>query len=304
MSEGTGPAAAPGKRPRSDQKSQGNNHHHQQQQQQQQPGRKRARQGVPPLRTSKRVPSTQAERAAAARAAAAAIEPWRVTRCGCNPAAARKQQEAEAGKPDFVLGRGLSKSNPSKPEAEYLLVRKEGVYRESKGGVFGLPRREPDYNHFRQSGYFSKDWGFSAGTNDRAVSLSTVDAYNALRRMLPADVRVDDGDLGENIILDGPGFPAGSGGLAVGSVLEFGSADGATIELTEANSPCYRVAHCQWAAAAAKRWPSAGKLWRKDPDCPLSLSGGRGWLARVVKEGVIRPGDLCIVKEPTETVPR
>ena len=132
-----------------------------------------------------------------------------------------------------------------------------------------------------------------------------MDAYDALRRQL-RDVHmcINDGDLGENIILDGPGFLAGSGGLAVGSVLQFGSTDdGPTIELTEANSPCYRVAHCQWAAAAAKRWPSKGQLWRKDPDCPLSLPGGRGWLARVLKEGVIRPGDLCSVKDLTEACP-
>jgi MOSC domain-containing protein YiiM len=224
----------------------------------------------------------------------------------------RKQHEAEAGKVDFQLKKGISKSVLRKEGTDALVVRSEGkesaagVYKQCSGGLFGSMRLEQDYNHFRSCGFSRQEGGFKAGTADRAVSISTVAAYDALRHSLPPSCLVQDGDLGENVIIDGPGYLAGSGGLSVGTQLCFGGraktngGSGASvqtqIELTEYNKPCYRMKFLPWAAAARVKWTNCqeGKWW-KDPACPLSRPGGRGWLARIQVDGTIATGDACEV---------
>lgn len=199
------------------------------------------------------------------------------------------RKEADAGKQNFQVMKGSSVSVPRKTERQELLVLRNGVYAESiRKGIFGTTSREADYNHFRQTG--SKM--FKPGTTDRAVSLSTVSAYDELRRFLP-DANVQDGDLGENFILDGPHFSAGTGGLSVGTVLRIGEVE---IELMEANKPCYRLSRVPWAAHAAASW--VGEKWWNHRDCPMSQAGGRGWLAKVLVEGRVHKGDQCTVVQP------
>ena len=99
-----------------------------------------------------------------------------------------------------------------------------------------------DYNNYRTGGHKGR---FEAGTNDRAISVGTVAAYETLRATLPG-VTINDGDLGENILLDGPSALAGVD-LAVGTHLQIG---GCVLALTEANNPCYRFNRQSWVAAA------------------------------------------------------
>ena len=223
---------------------------------------------------------------------------WIVTRCAAWSAERRQVAEKKLGK-NWQCGKGLSLTPPRKPAVASLGASLDGVYCCESSGLWswGEQKHVKDANHFRQQGMQSTDDcpGFSQGTNDRAVSLSTVDAYDAIRLQLPG-VKVLDGDLGENIILDGPQFQAGNG-LDVGTVLRIGQS--LEIQLTEVNKPCYRMQYVPWSAAAALRWTNVKEItkssWRKDPSCPLSQPGGRGWLAKVLVEGEIKPGDQCIV---------
>ena len=112
---------------------------------------------------------------------------------------------------------------------------------------------------------------------------------------------IEDGDLGENILLRGPSATAseraGDGRLAVGSWLRIGSS---VLEVTEANNPCYRFNTQPWAAAAKERWgsgsPDGPEKWFRNLKCPLNnehFPGVRGWLCRVVEEGEVAVGDAA-----------
>mmetsp|Transcript_66328 Transcript_66328/g.186819 ORF Transcript_66328/g.186819 Transcript_66328/m.186819 type:complete len:113 (+) Transcript_66328:631-969(+) len=88
------------------------------------------------------------------------------------------------------------------------------------------------------------------------------------------------------MLLEGPGHTGAD--LRVGMVLQVG--DEVVLELTEANKPCYRLGHVQWAAEAERAF---GKKWWASDRLPLTANqptGGRGWLARVVAEGTVAPG--------------
>ena len=177
-----------------------------------------------------------------------------------------------------------------KTECHALALRTEGVVGWARGGLLGLlpDRQLSDYNHYRSQGDSSR--GFAPCTNDRAVMLVCDGVYSALRQALPsaAAERVMDGDLGENLLLAGPAYEEGRD-LHVGTRLRIGAT--ATLELTEANNPCYRLGFLPWAEQALATF---GEKWWEHPDLPLSKEahpGGRGWLCKVLVEGVVRPGD-------------
>lgn len=172
------------------------------------------------------------------------------------------------------------------------------------GGVIGQPRPRyfdrlrgrtvdiADFNNYRAEGHAGR---FKAGTNDRAVSIVAFDVYEALRRRLP-DSRIVDGDLGENILIAGPSLHEGVD-LRVGQRLRLGTS---VIEITEANGPCYRLNRLSWAPAAQVEFsadmesPAESRKWYGTEGCPLSKVshlGGRGWLCKVVHEGVVAVGD-------------
>lgn len=224
--------------------------------------------------------------------------PWTVSRCASNgDAQRRKKLECEAGKQDWRECKGTSISAPGKAAVSRLQVEVDGVYTEERGGLFGAPKLAKDYNHFRSCGYSrppSKIGGtarsFKPNCNDRAVSISTAAAYDALRAALP-DSRIGDGDLGENIVVVGvPSYAAGDeSGWKEGARLRLG--ERVVIELTEANMPCYRMQYVAWHASALAKWPREDGKWWRHPSCPLSKEGGRGWLGRVLVAGEVTTGD-------------
>jgi hypothetical protein len=234
----------------------------------------------------------------------AAAPAWVVCRLGSKGEVVRKQEEkvkmkAKRLAQPFVRGKGLSYSDPGKQAVKKLLLTSGGVGVVSKGGLFGNVQRIFDYNHFRTMGHRT----FEKNTNNRAVSVSTVSAYDQLRRELQGDrVTIKDGDLGENLILDGPQWQAGAGGLSVGTVLRIG--EKVEIEITEANEPCYRCHYLPFAAWAKQTYnaidPSDSDFrdkWWNGPSCVLSKEGGRGWFAKVLVEGDVHEGDSCTVIE-------
>lgn len=141
-----------------------------------------------------------------------------------------------------------------------------------------------DFNAYRAKGHRGR---FQPGTRDRAVSLVVVDSYERLYRALPFAI-VQKGDLGENLLVNGPSCDEGVD-IQVGTRLQIG--DSVVIEISEANSPCYRLGYLPWADEVCRRY---GDKWFKSNELPLSNSvhpGGRGWLARVLIEGEVKPGD-------------
>ena len=175
---------------------------------------------------------------------------------------------------------GGDTSNPAKPLCDVLRVKFDGCGGEVTN--FGKSIKINDFNHYRSRGH---DGQFSPGTKDRALSLMTAASYDALRLALPTS-NVRNGDLGENVILGGPT----SDDLQVGRRLRLGPT--CVVEITQANTPCFRLNNVSWAAAAKKKWGDERVRWFKNDVCPLSRYGGRGWLCKVLTEGDVRKNDV------------
>ena len=107
------------------------------------------------------------------------------------------------------------------------------------------------------------------GGPDRAVCLYPVEWYAWLNE---EGVRVGPGDLGENFTTRGIEYHH----LAPGDRLRVGGDDGCTIEITKVREPCFQL----------KKW---------DVDLPGMILGRSGWMAKVVKDGLVRPGDWIVV---------
>jgi MOSC domain-containing protein YiiM len=101
------------------------------------------------------------------------------------------------------------------------------------------------------------------GGPDRAVCLYSEELYDELR-----DAGVDlpgAGAVGENFTTRGVDLRK----LAKGDRLRVGEC---VIQLTDVRVPCRQL----------KKW---------DPELPELIVGRSGWVARVVEEGMVRPGD-------------
>jgi MOSC domain-containing protein YiiM len=109
------------------------------------------------------------------------------------------------------------------------------------------------------------------GGPDRAVCLYSEELYDELR---DAGVDMTPGAVGENFTTRGLDYRR----MAKGDRLRVGE-DGCVIEITDVRVPCRNL----------KKW---------DADLPELIVGRSGWVARVVSEGVVRPGD------PIELLPR
>ena len=202
--------------------------------------------------------------------------PWTVRRIAAKSTEERRKQ-------------GGDKSAQRKTKCSKLGIETSGVVGHARGHLFGWPYTIKDFNDYRTKGHAGR---FEAGTNDRAVSIATVGAYQALRDAMGEHGRqVEDGDLGENILVDGPSaFASKRGGLHVGAKLRVGTA---VLQLTEANNPCYRLNSEAWAKHAKAIWGASApegnvEKWFKAPECPLcnmTFPGGRGWLAKVLQTG-------------------
>ena len=184
---------------------------------------------------------------------------------------------------------GGDKSPQTKLECTELDLRMDSVIGTTKptglaAWTGSKGKRVSDFNGYRSRGHAGL---FEPGTLDRAISVLTTDVYDELRRLLPRTT-VPYGDLGENFLVAGPSRHDGRD-LRVGTRLRLG--DDAVIELTEANKPCHRLQYLKW-SGAAKRAIGVDRWWN-EPACPLAPThpGGRGWLAKVVVPGRVRPGD-------------
>ena len=134
---------------------------------------------------------------------------------------------------------------------------------------------EKDYNHYRTVSKSLK------GTNDRAVSLVTNDIYENLKKVADG---VQVGDLGENLTISNLLYNELKSGinLRIGEVV---------LEITESCIPCARLGFLEWSdQLGGKSW------WNKRNKSEISQflndEGGRGWYAKVIKEGKIIRSDV------------
>jgi len=107
------------------------------------------------------------------------------------------------------------------------------------------------------------------GGPDRAVCLYSEELYAEMRA---EGVDAGNGAFGENFTTRGLDLQA----LDVGSRLRVGA--DCVIELTDVRAPCRQL----------KQW---------DERMPRLIAGRSGWVAKVVREGVVKPGD------PIEVLP-
>mmetsp|Transcript_41024 Transcript_41024/g.72139 ORF Transcript_41024/g.72139 Transcript_41024/m.72139 type:complete len:312 (-) Transcript_41024:210-1145(-) len=177
-------------------------------------------------------------------------------------------------------------SGGSTPSSRHYTTRKPSLPMivVSDQGVTG------DYNHYRTAALKS--------TENRAISILTRDVSSYIQTLdggYFANRGYRDGDLGENVLVEGVDF----GFFQVGERYRFtsqkeGTMEDVIVEITEAMEPCAnlcklpyindpsisspkeRVGRCQYFIAA---------LGKKE--------GLRGWYAKVVKGGVIRIGDMA-----------
>lgn len=109
------------------------------------------------------------------------------------------------------------------------------------------------------------------GGRDRAVCLYSRELYDWLATQ---NVNVFPGELGENFTTTGLDLLS----LKIGDRLQVG---GCLIELTSIRVPCSNL----------NRW---------HPELLNLFKGRSGWLARVVEEGIVRPGDAIELKTPSQ----
>jgi MOSC domain-containing protein YiiM len=101
------------------------------------------------------------------------------------------------------------------------------------------------------------------GGPDRAVCLFSTELYDRLRSL---GIDLVPGSVGENFTTTGIDLQR----LAKGERLQVG--ENCVIEITNVRVPC----------ASLRKW---------DPDLPELIVGFSGWVARVITEGTVRPGD-------------
>lgn len=156
----------------------------------------------------------------------------------------------------------------SKPSSKYYTTRKKARERlfVSKDGVID------DYNHYRTTALKS--------SGDRALSILTYDVMNLLRAH---QYPVEDGDLGENILVDGVTFDF----FEPGRRYQFGEENGVVAEIVEHMMPCANL--CKLPYINDERMEPVERIEK----CKALLNilnqdvGLRGWYARVVQEGSI-----------------
>ena len=186
--------------------------------------------------------------------------------------AARKYQK-ENSKPSG------SKYTTRKDEFSSLQVMHEGV--------------EGDYNHYRTIAL--------SGTPDRAVSLLTTDVMTALRATYGKKYKIQDGDLGENVLIDGVTFNY----FRIGQSYQFTTAttfsgkdnvdDGSShnsvvIEITEPMEPCANLCKLPYINNEKIKPPERIERCKDLLDYLGRYDGYRGWYAKVRQAGQIGMG--------------
>jgi MOSC domain-containing protein YiiM len=163
----------------------------------------------------------------------------------------------------------------SKPSSRDYTTRKDSLatIKITTEGIEG------DYNHYRTVALES--------TPDRAISLLTKDVMMALQSSNQfASCR--DGDLGENVLLEGVAFHD----VKVGQQYQFGCSNGVIIQVTEPMIPCANL--CKLPYINDEKLAPKERIAR----CQALLEfldepgeGFRGWYAKVIAPGNIYIGD-------------
>lgn len=135
----------------------------------------------------------------------------------------------------------------------------------SKGGVPKRPVESARVTRFGVEGDAQRNLKYHGGPN-RAVCLYSEELYAELRG---EGIDVNNGDFGENFTTCGMDLNA----LEKGDCLRVGDC---LIEITDVRVPC----------STLKKW--SAKL-------PKAIVGRSGWVAKVVEEAVVRPGDVIEV---------
>ena len=131
----------------------------------------------------------------------------------------------------------------------------------SRGGLPKLPVLQAHVGAAGVDGDRQLNKKFHGGL-DRAICLFSTELYDRLRSF---EIDVVPGSVGENFTTTGLDLHK----LKPGDRLKVGDC---TIEITKVRIPC----------ASLKKW---------DADLPELMVGFSGWVAKVVNEGIVRPGD-------------
>ena len=136
----------------------------------------------------------------------------------------------------------------------------------SNGGMPKLPVLQARVTKDGLEGDWQKNRKYHGGP-DRAVCVYSEELYEWLR---DTGVDVSNGQIGENFTTRGVDLQQ----LTQGDRLRVGAH--CVIEITKVRVPCHQL----------KKW---------DVDLPELIVGRSGWVAKVVEEGVVRPGDAIEV---------
>ena len=131
----------------------------------------------------------------------------------------------------------------------------------SPGGMPKLPVLFARVTAAGVEGDWQKNRKYHGGP-DRAVCIYSEELYEFLR---DKGVNVTSGQIGENFTTRGLDLQT----LAKGDRLRVGEC---VIEITDVRVPCRQL-----------------RMW--DQDLPELIVGHSGWVAKVVQEGIVRPGD-------------
>jgi len=158
----------------------------------------------------------------------------------------------------------------SKPSSPHYTTRKDpfSTVMVSQEGVMG------DYNQYRTEALNS--------IPTRAVSILTTDAMNFVRSLHPTS---QDGDLGENIFVDGLGFST----LKVGETYRIG--DSVVVTITEPIEPCARLCKLPYINDPSLNPRARVVRCNTFLDQLDKRDGMRGWYGRVLQPGSIKIGD-------------
>ena len=161
-------------------------------------------------------------------------------------------------------------TDSSRPSSPLYTTRKD-----SKLTVSITPNGvEDDYNHYRTIALQS--------TLDRAVSIVTTNSMEFVRTHYPS---AQDGDLGENLYVDGVAHAS----FWAGATVTIG--DNVRLQITEPIEPCANLCKLPY-INDAKQSPK-----QRIENCQSFLSrldisdGLRGWYAKVLQPGMVRVGD-------------
>lgn len=134
----------------------------------------------------------------------------------------------------------------------------------SSGGMPKLPVLSARVTQAGIEGDRQRHLKFHGGP-DRAVCIYSEELYRWLREQ---GVGVSNGQIGENLTTRGIDLQR----LTKGDQLRIGGERGCVIEITNVRVPCHQL-----------------KVW--DTDLPELIVGRSGWVARVLQEGTVMPGD-------------